>query len=292
MAIRYSASQIRSKLRQIESKRRQAINQYNNAVRRHNQRVRSAISSYNQAVRAHNARVRANRQRLKSGISRLSHQTSTRRYNIFRTSVESLHNTYTRFEEHYALQDREPAYGRVADLAERETANSVAVMNSLLGDDVETDQATDDLEQAGLDTELRKISAELHDRWQGAVFALNPHNPDAARHFCTSVREIFTQILNLKAPDREVVELIPDCERTPHGSPSRRSKIRFLLHRKGILKDELEAFVEEDMENILQLFRVFNDGTHGSAGAFDLSQLATIRKRVEDGISFLAHIVN
>ena len=44
--------------------------------------------------------------------------------------------------------------------------------------------------------------------------------------------------------------------------------------------------VESDMNNVIELFEVFNEGTHGSAGAFDLPQLQAIRKRVEDGITF------
>ena len=38
----------------------------------------------------------------------------------------------------------------------------------------------------------------------------------------------------------------------------------------------------------MQLFRIFNDGTHGLAGTFDFLQLNAIKKRVEDGIMFLA----
>ena len=55
--------------------------------------------------------------------------------------------------------------------------------------------------------------------------------------------------------------------------------------------DALEDFVEQDMENIVQLFEVFNTGTHGSAGTFDMPQLLAIRKRVEDGIMFLTEII-
>jgi hypothetical protein len=56
-------------------------------------------------------------------------------------------------------------------------------------------------------------------------------------------------------------------------------------------EDTLEDFVEQDMENIVQLFRVFNEGTHGSAGTFTFDQLHPTRKRVEDGIMFLTEII-
>jgi hypothetical protein len=105
------------------------------------------------------------------------------------------------------------------------------------------------------------------------------------------VREIITQILEVKAPDSEVFALLPKCDTTDRGNPTRRSKIRFFLHRQGMTEDRLEEFVENDMENIVQLFCVFNDGTHGSAGTFDFSQLNAIKKRVEDGIMFLTEII-
>lgn len=96
--------------------------------------------------------------------------------------------------------------------------------------------------------------------------------------------EIITQILEIKAPDADVFALLPSCETTDRGNPTRRSKIKYFLHRQDMTEDTFEEFVENDMENIVQLFRVFNDGTHGPAGTFDLPQLNAIRKRVEDGI--------
>ncbi|MBX3059321.1 MAG: hypothetical protein KF770_22860, partial [Anaerolineae bacterium] len=135
-------------------------------------------------------------------------------------------------------------------------------------------------------------SSELDDRWRGALFSLNPSNPDAARHFCTSAREIFTRILEISAPDMEVITQMSGCDLTDQGKPTRRSKLRYLLRRKGMTDKVLEDFVEQDLENIVQLFQVFNDGTHGSAGKFDSSKLASIKRRVEDGIMFLSKIAN
>ena len=86
--------------------------------------------------------------------------------------------------------------------------------------------------------------------------------------------------------------MLPGCERTQQGTPTRRAKIKFFLRQNGMLDGELEDFVEQDMENIVQLFQVFNEGTHGTAGKFDMQQLTAIKKRVEDGILFLAHLVH
>lgn len=292
MAQRYSASQIRTKLRQAQQQHRQAVNKYNQAARRYNQGLKDAVNTFNQAARAHNARVRAHRQNIKNELARLSRQpTTTTRYVSYRTSVETLHRSHVRLEDYAESHPLDSRYNRVLDLSERETANSLAVTNRILGDDLADDVIIDGLGNPELLDLLQRISPDLDSRWKGAVFALNPRNPDAARHFCTSAREIITQIIESKAPDADVFAQIPNCDTTDRGNPTRRSKIRYFLRRQGMMDLPLEEFVESDMENILQLFRVFNDGTHGSAGAFDLIQLNAIRKRVEDGILFLAEII-
>jgi hypothetical protein len=293
MAIRYSPSQLRSKFNQIQQKQRQAINKYNQAVRRYNQEVKNVVSKYNQAVRMHNARVRANRQRIKNELSRLNRQstTTTIRYVAYRTSVETLHHSYTQLETSVESHQLDPRYNRILDLSERETANSLVVTNRILGDEDAGKTPAEELENAELLDGLRSISPDLDDRWKGALYSLNPRNPDAARHFCTSAREIITQILEIKAPDSNVFAMLPGCDKTDRGNPTRRSKIRYFLHRQGMTEDTLEEFIENDMENIVQLFRVFNDATHGKAGAFDLPQLNAIKTRVEDGLMFLTEII-
>jgi hypothetical protein len=44
------------------------------------------------------------------------------------------------------------------------------------------------------------------------------------------------------------------------------------------------------MENVVQLFRAFNDGTHGSVGKFNFQQLASLKRRAKDSITFLGEI--
>ncbi|WP_205944925.1 hypothetical protein [Pelagibius litoralis] len=278
-------------VRQAEQKHRQAVNKYNREARAHNQKVRQSIDKYNRDVRAYNSRVRADRQRLKNEIARLGRQQVTTRYVTFRTSVTAVQTAYDRLEHMADAGGLDERYNEVLDLSEREAANNAGLMNALLGDADSAGGLPPDSPESALTPVLRSISTELGDRWRGALFSLSPHNPDAARHFCTSVREIITSILEVKAPDGAVFETMPDCDRTQQGKPTRRAKIRYFLHLKGMKRDELEAFVESDMNNVVELFRTFNEGTHGSAGNFDLTQLQAIRKRVEDGIMFLSRLV-
>jgi Predicted pPIWI-associating nuclease len=54
----------------------------------------------------------------------------------------------------------------------------------------------------------------------------------------------------------------------------------------------MEGFVNQDIDNVIELFNVFNQATHGAAGRFGIHQLVSIKKRVEDGILFLAKIAD
>lgn len=290
VARRINLSQLRSKLRQLESNRRQAVSRYNQRVRKYNESVRNlkhAIERYNREVRSHNLRQRLHRQRLQSELRRLQSQRNNS-YSTFRVSVSRLQAVYTRLEESAARRVLSPADNYFLDLAEQEAANSVSVVNALLAP--EESQSVSPIRETAITDEVAVISQDLDTRWRGALFALNPENPDAARHFCTSSREIFTQILEIKAPDDAVFAMLPDTQRTERGSATRRSKISFLAMQQGVQVAELADFASEDIANIVELFDVLNTGTHGRAGRYDMATLEAIKRRVEDGLMFLARL--
>lgn len=291
MVRRITPSQLNNAVRQARQKQRQAIDKYNREVRAYNQKVKRAIDDYNRKARAYNARVRADRQRLKNELARLSHQAVTPRLVTFRASVNAVQTAYERLERASDGGRFHAGYNEILDLSEREAANNAGLMNALLGDAESSDEVPPNAPDSPLTPILHAISADFGDRWRGALFSLNPRNPDAARHFCTSAREIIAGILDTKAPDSIVAGAMPECDRTPQGTPTRRAKIRYFLHLKGMNQDELEDFVETDMNNVVDLFQLFNKGAHGSAGKFDLAQLQAIRNRVEDGIMFLSGLV-
>jgi hypothetical protein len=260
VASRINLSQIQSKLRQIESQRRQAIDKYNQQVRQHNQRVQQGIRDlnsavarynnevYNNEVRTHNNRVRANQQRLRSEVARLQSRPATR-YVQFRESVVRVSTSFERLEHRSSSKSFSPQENFFVDLSEQEAANTVGVFNALAADDGESDVTEgSDLQETRIVDEIAAISEELDSRWRGALFALNPKNPEAARHFCTSVREVFTQVLDLKAPDSAVFAALPSSARTDRGNATRRSKMTYLLSLKGIENAELAEFASDDIK--------------------------------------------
>jgi gas vesicle protein len=295
---RVTPSQLRNMIRQAEQKQKQAINKYNSAVRDWNRKTKNAIrdwnnavDQYNRDVRAHNSRVRSNRQRLRSELQKLTNQGSHSRYGPYKTSVQTLQQAFVRVEEKVESGAWGVPGDMLLDLTERETANSVEVLNALLADPAEAVDDSPDLRSTSLTHELADISPDLDQRWRGALFALNPANPDAARHFCSSSREILGQVLAIEAPDEEVLEVLPNSPMTDRGTPTRRAKIQFFLIRKELPDADLEAFVEHDLENVVTLFDLLNEGTHGSAGTFNLNRLAVIKRRVEDAIQFLYQVI-
>ena len=290
MARHLSASQIRTRLRQAQSKRRQGVQKLNNEIRNYNAKVRKhnserkrAIDAYNREVRAHNSRVRGNRSRLQSALHRLSRQPVTVRYTVLHQSVSALSEAYERLNN----SDADPV---LSDLAEQDTANSVTILNNLLGDGDSSQVSYGELTSTKIAEELTSISTDLNDRWYGAVFALNPGNPDAARHFCTSTREIIAAILNIKAPDEDVFARFPNCQVTDLGTPTRRAKVLYCLDRGGLADEALEDFIDADIKDLSVLFKDLNAGAHGPAGKFSHSQLVAIKTRVEDTIAFVCEI--
>ena len=298
MVTRMNLSQFKSKLRQLESQQRQAINRYNQQVRQHNQRVtqqvrdlNAAISRYNQEVRAYNNRQRTNQQRLRTEVARLQALSSTR-HMTFRESVVRVSTSYERLDQRSVHASLSPEENYFFDLSEREAANTVSLFNALAADQSEAQSSDDaqDLQQTNIVDEIAVVSEELDSRWRGALFALHPRNPEAARHFCTSVREIFTEVLELKAPDAAVFAAMPTCTKTPRGNATRRSKIAYLLSLKGIQNPELTDFAEEDVDNVIALFDVLNGATHGASSRLDIPTLRQVKKRVEDGLFFMCRL--
>lgn len=304
MVRKINFSQLQSKLRQIESQQRQAINRYNQQVRQHNQRVQqavrntnAAINKYNQEVRTYNNRVRSNQQRLRNEIARLQSQTSTSNTQ-YRQSVVRVTTAYERLDSRTInALDTSPQENFFVDLSEREAANTVGLFNALEDEprnpapeeDPDSFEAQN-LQQTNIEDEIGVISEDLDSRWRGALFSLHPRNPEAARHFCTSVREIFTEVLELKAPDELVFSAMPTCTRTQRGNATRRSKIEYLLSLKGIRNSELSDFVDEDVSNVIELFDVLNGATHGASGRLSIATLQQVKRRVEDGLLFLCRI--
>lgn len=307
MARKVTPAQFRSMMQQQQRKRKQAIEKYNREVRQynqavkrdvakvnreiatHNQKAKRDINRYNSEVRAHNSRVRANRSRLQTELRRLKARTNSSSYINLQTSVRTVVSTYQAVEQREASGHFREIDNDILEYAERETANSVGVMNALLDSGEREVESNNEIDE-GVLSYLASVSSEIVDRWRGALFSLNPNNPDAARHFCTSAREVLTHILDVGAPNQIVKASIENVDLTPNGTPTRRAKIMYMLHKCGVSDEALTEFILADISDVVDLFQVFNAGTHGSAGKFTLHQLSALKARVEGAFGFLARL--
>lgn len=279
MVRKISTSQLRSQLRRLESKQRTAISNYNRAIK-----------NYNTQVRKINNELRRNQQKIKSELSKLN--SGLRITTTYSTSVRTLNVSYQRVTDNYeVLENTNSKQEQLYDLIEQENANNLVVANTLNNPN-DTAEIEGSLNDSMIGDKLKILSPDLNDRWNGALYSLNPKNPDATRHFCTSSREIFTDIFDNYAHDEEVFNMFPNCDKTERGNATRRWKIKYFLNKKGIELKGAEEFIDNDIDNILELYHILSDGTHGYAGRYTFIQLKAIKKRVEDGILFLCNIVS
>lgn len=292
---RINASQLKSQLRQAQRKTQQAVDQYNAAVRkynseisRYNRELNRAVSNYNSAVRQHNLKVQHNRQVIRQEISKLNNHSSVQiKYS---STIAAMRSSYSRVIEFYdAGSIITPEQEIILNLAEQEQANSLIATNRLFDESTDNQDNGEEIEDIAISDRLSLVSNDLMNRWKGAVYALNPHNPDAARHFCTSAREIFTEFIELKAPDALVFQHNPNAAKTKLGNATRKEKIKFMMCEKE-LDDSVVEFADADIDNILELFHVLSGGTHGAAGRYEFSALVQVKRRVEQEINFLCAI--
>mgnify|MGYP001625523652 FL=1 len=281
---RFNKSQVKSKIRHIQNK-------YNQGMRKIERQINHKINDYNRAVKRYNSNLRKNQSKIKSELMKFQRNSTIRvSSSTYKISVINVNQSYDRLSQKYDFEDNSNRYRNFLEKIEEENANNLEVANVILNND-EINNEGYSLEENIVSNKLLNISEDLDNRWKGAIFSLNPKNPDATRHFCTSTREIFIQIIDTKAKDNDVIHAFPDCEKTNNGTVSRRSKIKYLLHKKGVNDIDIENFVHTDIENILSLLYELNGGTHGQAGKYSINQLKSIKKRVENGLNFLCEYV-
>ena len=280
---RFNKSQVKSKIRHIQNK-------YNQEMRKVERQINHKINDYNREVKRQNSKLRQNQSKINSELMKLQRNSRIRVSSTYKISVINVNQSYDRLSQKYDFEDNSNRYRNFLEKIEEENANNLEVANVILNND-EINNESYSLEENIVSNKLLNISEDLDNRWKGAIFSLNPKNPDATRHFCTSTREIFIQIIDTKAKDKDVIDAFPDCEKTNNGTVSRRSKIKYLLHKKGVNDIDIENFVHTDIENILSLLYELNGGTHGQAGKYSINQLKSIKKRVENGLNFLCEYV-
>lgn len=282
MARTFNMSQFKSQIRQAQHKAERQLKQIQRDTER---KMRNEI---NKAVNQYNREVRRNQQKIQSELRKLNNSSNFK--TTYTISVRTLNNSYNTVVENYDEVNSTVKEKEFFNYIESENANSLSVANAIENPEL-AENIDIELQDNGIGDKLKSLSTDLNNRWIGALFSLNPNNPDATRHFCTSTREIFTDIFEKYALDKDVFAIFPNCDKTDRGNATRKSKIKYFLYKKGIDLTNADEFIDNDIDNILELYHTLSDGTHGEAGRYSMIQLKLIKKRVEDGINFLCEIV-
>lgn len=138
-------------------------------------------------------------------------------------------------------------------------------------------------------TDIMVLNNDLLNLYNGAKQALKSDNPDRVRHFTISLRELFTQVLHLLAPDDE----IKDWDDSPqnfddHNRPTRKARLKFIC--REINHGPLLDFIKADIKAVLEFLNLFQRGTHQVVSSFTEEQLNALLVRLEGTLRFLIEI--
>lgn len=274
MAKSFNMSQFRNQMNKIQREAKKAEMQF-----------KQEINNYNKAVRQYNSNVRNNKNKILRELNRMK-STYTINTNYYVTT-KLVHNFYIKVSNSY---DNGLVEEDIFNAIENEDANNLELSNVVLNND-EVENSDVDLDESNISAKLIKISTDLNDRWKGALFSLNPNNPEAARHFCTSTREILKVLIDDRIKDKDVIDSNPQCDKTNYGSPTRKEKIKYAMNKKGISDELIIEFTDSNIENTISLINELSNGTHGHSNKYSLNQLKSFKKRFEDSINFVCEYV-
>lgn len=274
MAKSFNMSQFRSQINKIQREARKAESQ-----------LKQSVNNYNRAVRQYNSNVRSTKNKIQRELNRMESTYTIRTdYSI---STRVVHDVYTKVSNSYKKGCIDE---NIFNAIENEDANNLELSNVVLNN-YEVENSDIELDESNISAKLIKISTDLNNRWKGALFSLNPNNPEAARHFCTSTREILKVLIDDGIKDKDVVAANPQCEKTNNGTPTRKEKIKCAMNKKGISNELIIEFTNNNIENTVSLINELSNGTHGHANRYSINQLKSFKKRFEDSINFVCDYV-
>ena len=127
---------------------------------------------------------------------------------------------------------------------------------------------------------IRSINPDWLVLLNGAEQSFLSKNPDKARHTITSLRELITQILHMYAPDNELKLKYTDQKYYHQGKPTRKARIEYILRTK-YSSSALLDIVDKDIVAMLEMFNLFQKGTHSVVKTLSDKELKFILKRTK-----------
>jgi hypothetical protein len=103
---------------------------------------------------------------------------------------------------------------------------------------------------------LLELDPELVSLWLGAKESINSNNPDNARHFNVSLRELYTHVLHKLAPDKEIKCWSANPDDFEDGRPTRAARLRYIY--REVNDDSSGTLIKKFISFSLEL----NKSTH------------------------------
>lgn len=186
----------------------------------------------------------------------------------------------------------------ISKLPAVEFFNSVNVVETITVNTEENAELEDEkqqtTEEAKRETEdrleslLAELNKELIIPLQGARQSIDSTNPDHIRHFATSLRELFTHVLHILAPDEKIKEWSNAQEHYDKGKPTRRARLLYIC--RDIDHGPFSTFIEKDIDADLAFLQLFQQGTHEVAPQYTDLQLRAMLVWMESMLRSLLEI--
>jgi hypothetical protein len=142
--------------------------------------------------------------------------------------------------------------------------------------------------ERGLSFYLQQVNRDLINLWNGSKKALASDNPDRIRHFGTSLRELFTQVIHALAPNNEIKLWTSRKDYFKDGNPTRKARLNYIC--RNISNETFEEFIDKDITALLALLDLFENCTHEVKSKITEIQLLAMQCRAESTIKYLITI--
>lgn len=144
-------------------------------------------------------------------------------------------------------------------------------------------------ETASVGDLLGEADPALAEMYRGAKAALSGRNADRIRHVLVSLRELWSHLLRILAPDEEMLPWLVDQggELSHNGRPTKRARLLYLC--RGYQHQPLTDFVESDAKAFTGYLDLLNR-LHRPEPGFSESQLRALVLRTDSWLLFLLQI--
>jgi len=169
------------------------------------------------------------------------------------------------------------------------SANLIEAISVDIQEEVEEEELMDGIySESNIYSLLSGVNPDLKELWYGANAAIDSKQPDSIRHFATSTRELFTQILHSLAPDKKVEAWDKDPELYYDGRPTREARLLYIC--REINENSMKDFIKKDVSSIIAVVKLFNEQTHKIKSDLSPKQIIALKVKTETTLKYLIQV--